>query len=213
MTDDSQDLDALDPALEAALARDGVPMVQLARLAGLDYRTIRRWSDGHQLVADFIAGRARLVAVEGGAPGDEPRRGWVLERLADRGIPPVEVARAADAVEAWLSQAPLGVWRALSTGTSGGTDAPEYLHNKRNTVDLQAVEVGSSPSRMLSTTAIQSVAKEVDGVSDGAMVTVAFRAPKAFMDRIRAAARMHGMNPSTYMRSVAWMFSEPPKGG
>lgn len=207
--DDSRDFDAIHPDLEAAMARDGVPMMHLARLVDLDPRAVRRWGDAQRPLADFVAGRARAVRGMGGALGEEPRASWMLKVLADRGVPRAEVAGLADAAQSWLADGAhvLDAIRAAAAGAGGSVREVE----KRYADDLRPVHDGCTSRPMLSTTAVQSVAREVDTADDGAMVTIAFRAPKAFKGRVSAAAKAHGMEFSAYLRAVAWMFSEPQK--
>lgn len=209
MTGDSQDFDALDPALEAALARDGVSMVQLARLTDLDYRTIRRWTEGHQVVADFIAGRARAVAVEGGPPGSEARRAWVLERLADRGIPPVEVARAADAVEAAMFTAINSVKQAIGLLRHSADD----FQRKSKTEGLNAEPPGSTTGRM-NATLIRSTADDLRRKHRGRMVYFAQRVQPGFEARVNAAAKAWGVKPADVLRAlVECALPEPEEQG
>lgn len=204
------DEDAIDPALSVALARDRVSVAQLGKLAGLDYRTIMRWSPGHQVVADFIDGRARAVAVEGGPIGEEPRHGWALERLADRGVPPVLVARIIDGLEA--------LHRDASDKLSEAREviaAPRCMQLKmisdddfRNASSLTSLDGWAHNSAMLNPAMIQRAAAEAEEVR-GAMNTTSLRLPEELKERLNAASQSLGLSPSEYIRGLVYLFTAP----
>lgn len=200
---ESRDSEALHPGLEAALARDGVPVVHLARLLDLDVRTVRRWGDGNAALADFVAGRARAVKVVGGPLGEEPRTSWALERFGAWGVSPVEVAEAADRA-ASTAEALAGLAVGLRQLAGDGSKSPV----KSTKTALTVGEAGYTVAPM-NQDLLHDVASRVRQRAKGRMVMFAQKVPPDFGPRLAAAARQKNMSPSDFLRALVELHTEP----
>lgn len=190
------------PDLDAALERDGITVAELARLVGVDARTINRWDESYRDLCDFVAGRSRAVRVEGGPISEPVYLGWVLERLGDDGVPRADVAKAINKV------------RALQDLLSDVVELLEYeepRNAERNAGHLTPrLTIGDAPA--MNPIMIQRAAAEAEGVK-GTMNTTSLRLPEELRERLHVTAQGLGLSPSEYIRGLVYLFTLPQKPG
>lgn len=215
----------LHPALQAALERDGVSLARLATLVGFDDRTVRSWgvdagteerAAKYRRLEDFIAGRS-YVDTDGTPPVLVTGEAEIALANVNAMLKQMRVVR--DAIDG--GRVTLGALieftesaveaKHISEVTSFLAGAASLDAEKRVTPDLTDRATRAKLGSMLSTNALQSVAREVDqNIGPGGMVTITVRVPPGFKERVRAAAEVHGMDFSEYWRTIGWMLSEPP---
>lgn len=211
------DADTLHPRLRAAMQRDGIQLYYLAALVGLDARTVRRWgvadSDSRapafRRLEDWIAGRARAVELE----REDGERAWALEHLGERGIPPAEVARMLEEVDArwreWASAVVAGVQQATNRPPP---DPPDVKHAQPCGLEQQDEKVARTGLRRepdgpitggMNDAVIKKTAHDVWSRSRGqGLVSLHKKVPKDQLDRLEAAAKSMQMDSSDYLRAM-----------
>lgn len=189
----------LDPVLAAALERDGISVTELARLVGVDARTINRWDESYRDLSDFVAGRARAVKVQGGPIGEPAFQSWMLERLGNDGVSRASVARAIVEIDAMAARA-LAAADALRgiTGTVQKSESGMLTHRNQGYI----VET-------MNPTLLHSVASQVRERAKGRMVMFAQKVPPDFSSRLAASAAKAGMSPSDYLRALVELHTDP----
>ena len=219
------DADTLHPRLRAAMQRDGIQLYYLAALVGLDARTVRRWgvadSDSRapafRRLEDWIAGRARAVELE----REDGERAWALEHLGERGIPPAEVARMLDEVDArwreWSGRVDAAV--AVLRGDLNEKPSPPRMDKDFTplgmTEPLRRVDAGSTTIGMLNN-AILTEAARTSKVRRGASIEhemLSVRVPVDLRDRVDATAKRYGMTRTDFVRALFVLFSEAQETG
>lgn len=206
----------LHPKLQAALDRDGVTLAKLAQVVGLDARTVARWGSDDEYgsraaafrrLEDVIAGRARIVETELGAP--------VLEELGE-GVPPGDIARiVSDLVEIRRRYSEsLDALAMLCGGSQRVTDTYKSFDTNASEGDARLLTTpGASVTLpvMLNPEIIQSAAAEMERRHRGKpMVNVSIKLPEGYRERLEASAKAAGMTWAEYLRSLGWMFSTEP---
>lgn len=196
----------LHPRLQAALERDGVTLTKLAQVVGLDVRTVARWGSedeyGSRAAAfrrleDVIAGRARIVETELGAP--------VLEELGE-GVAFATIAKLQDDFRVWREQ----LSDALDAfgDTLAGLTAQRIEGVTESSFSEKSMTGPLQPESELGTVAtmnaslLKDVAQDIRTRSKGQMVLFSQKVQPDFQARLEEAARRWNMKPSDVLRAL-----------
>ena len=209
------DPDQLAPALARALDRDGITIPEIARIVGLDPRTIRRWGTDDEAgsraaafrrLEDWIAGRAQAVL-----SGDATA--WDLRDLSE-GVAPADVMRLVEAVRQATARTTAEMHLLQAVGDSLGLLAcnPRSAHatadggvpvapvmQKTTAGELHSFGAGRS-LRVMNPAVAQDVAKSLRDEHRGRMVHFAQKVQPDFQRRLDAAARHYGVKRGDVLR-------------